>query len=764
MLKQTFLIFIAFLLTLLSVFSQAQTRQENLADFVNPLQGTDSKYEFSHGNTYPAITMPFGMTAWTPQTGKRGSGWIYTYAANAINGFKATHQPSPWIGDYGDFSVMPMVGDVQVDFKKRASIFTHEREKALPYYYSVDLDKFNVRAEITPTMRCSQMRFTFPQAEASYILIDAHKGGSFVKIIPEQKKIIGYSTSNRGGVPDNFACYFVVYFDKPFRAWGTFKGDKRQSGTLECKADQAAAYVQFSTDKDETIHLKIATSFISFEQAERNLALEIGDKNFDQTRDAAQQVWNDHLNKIRIEGASKEQKITFYTAFYRALIFPRTWYEPDDNGQPYHFSPYDGKVHPDVMYADNGFWDTFRAVYPFFTLLFPDKDAEIIRGWINAYKEGGWFPKWTSPGYRDCMIGTHVESLIADAWMKGIRDFDVETAYQGMRKDGTEKSDFGGYGRVGLEYYLSLGYVPCDKVREATARTLEFAYDDFCIARMAGELGKKEDQELFMNRAMNYRNVFDPSVGFMRGRRADGTWRPDFDPTEWGGPFTEGSAWHYTWSVMHDVHGLVQLMGGREKFIARLDEMFTTPPEFKVGSYGRVIHEMTEMVAGNMGQYAHGNEPVHHVLYLYDYVGQPYKTQKWVRRVMDTLYGPGPDGLCGDEDNGQMSAWYLFSALGFYPVCPGEPSYAIGSPLFKKAVLHLPNGKTFAIKASDNSRENIYVQSATLNGDKYDKPYITHQAILNGGELEFQMANSPNKKWAADPQHAPFSVSRSNKN
>jgi len=754
------LIVVSFVL-ILSQHLVASSDKQELADFANPLIGTDSHYKFSHGNTYPAITMPFGMTAWTPQTGKPGHGWIYTYDANAINGFKATHQPSPWIGDYGDFSIMPMVGDVELDFKKRASLFSHDRELARPYYYRVELDKYNVKVEIAPTTRCSQMRLTFPQSHDSYILIDGHKGGSYIKILPEEKKIIGYSKSNRGGVPDNFACYFVIYTDRPFKSFGSFKGNRKHPNHKEEKGEHVAAYLRFETTKGQTVNLKIGTSFISFEQAERNLKNEIDSDSFEQTRAKGKEIWNDYLNRIHIEGATKDQKITFYSSFYRTLIFPRIWYEPDENGEPYHFSPYDGKVHKGVMYADNGFWDTFRAVYPFFTILFPERDAEIIRGWINAYKEGGWFPKWTSPGYRDCMIGTHVESLIADAFFKGIRDYDVEAAYAAMIKDGTVKSDFGGYGRTGLSYYLDLGYVPSDKIREATARTLEFAYDDFCIAQMAKALGKTNDYEVFRKRAMNYKNVFDPSVGFMRGRRADGTWRPKFDPTEWGGPFTEGSAWHYTWSVMQDVQGLVELMGGREKFIARLDQLFTTPPDFKIGSYGRVIHEMTEMVACNMGQYAHGNEPVHHVLYLYDYVGQPYKTQKWVRRVLDTLYGPGPDGYCGDEDNGQMSAWYLFSAMGFYPVCPGEPFYAIGSPLFKKIVLRLSNGKLFTIKARDNNKENIYIQSVKLNGNKHSKTYITHQALISGGHLEFRMGKEPNTEWGNKPEDAPFSMSTS---
>ena len=733
---------------------------DNLADYASPLVGTDSEHAFSNGNTYPAIALPFGMTFWTPQTGKYGDGWIYQYKKDKINGFKATHQPSPWIGNYGDFAIMPVVGDLKVDLQERASTFTHENEIARPYYYSVKLDKYNVIAELAPTTRCSQMQFTFPQSDQSYILIDGNTKGAWIKYLPEEKKLVGYSKSNRGGVPDNFASYFVIKTDREISDFGTWNDSDISAQTTEIKDKHAGFYLKFKTTDQEKIALSIGTSFISAEQAEKNLQSEIGAQTFADTKQKAQTVWNEELNKIKIKGATEDQKQTFYTAFYRALLFPRIWYEYNENGDPIHFSPYDGKVYDGEMYADNGFWDTFRAVYPFFSILYPEKDAEIIRGWINAYKEGGWFPKWTSPGYRDCMIGTHVESLIADAYFKGIRDFDLNLAYEACVKDATQKSEFGGYGRKGIEYYKKLGYVPCDKIGEATARTLEFAYDDYCVARVAQALNKKEDSDFFINQSMTYKNVFDASTGFMRGRLANGTWEPNFNPVRWGNPFTEGSSWHYTWSVLHDVQGLIDLMGGKENFVTKLDEMFSSAPDFEVGHYGREIHEMTEMVACNMGQYAHGNQPVHHVLYLYNYAGAPWKTQKWVRRAVDTLYGPGPDGLCGDEDNGQMSAWYLFSTMGFYPVCPGDPSYIIGSPRFEEMSLQLPNGKTFTIKAKNNSNSNMYIQSATLNGKDFSTSWISHQDIANGGTIEFVMGPEPNKDWASDPADAPFSLSK----
>jgi predicted alpha-1,2-mannosidase len=743
-------------LIILLALSAAWAQPAALVDYVNPLVGSDSSPAFSHGNNYPAVALPFGMTFWTPQTGKPGNSWLYTYKATAIHAFRATHQPSPWIGDYGDFSFMPIAGELVTDWQQRSSTFDHRHEEARPYYYSVMLDKHNIRVELTPTTRAMQSRITFSQAGNAYLLLQAHPKGAYVKIIPEEKKVIGFTRANEGGVPENFACYFVAYLDQPFKTCGVWQGNQTQPDCKELSAEEAGVYLQFQGPM--TVTMRIATSFISFEQAERNLASEVGKQTFAQTCQEAKEIWEKEMHKIEIEGATPDQQITFYTALYRALLFPRIWYEYGADKQKIHFSPYDGKVHPGEMYADNGFWDTFRAVYPFFTLLHPDRDAEIIRAWINAYKEGGWFPKWTSPGYRDCMIGTHVESLVADAYLKGIRDFDVESAWQAMIKDGTTPTDWGGRGRVGLPEYMELGYVACDKTKEATARTLEFAYDDFCIAQMARALGKSEDEKYFASRSLNYLKVWDPQVGFMRGRLADGSWRPHFDPFEWGNPFTEGSAWHYTWSVMHNIQGLINLMGGREAFCTKLDSMFTLPAKFSVGHYKREIHEMTEMVACNMGQYAHGNQPVHHVLYLYDYAGQPWKTQKWVRHAVSTLYGPGPDGLCGDEDNGQMSVWYLFSAIGFYPVCPGEPSYVIGSPLFSKVTLHLANGKQFVIVGNNNSAKNVYIDSVGLNGKTYDKTYIPHQTIMDGGMINLNMSETPNTSWGVQPESAPFSM------
>jgi predicted alpha-1,2-mannosidase len=668
------------------------------------------------------------------------------------------------MGDYGAFSLMPVVGELVVDGERRASPFNHVNEVATPYYYQVMLDRYNVKAEMVPSTRGGIMKFTYPESNFSYIIFDGLPGGSFLRLIPQQRRIIGYVQNHSGAVPKNFALYFVVEFDKEFLSYTTFNNDSLKAMSRETSGDHAGIAIRFATERNEAVHARIATSFISVKQAILNFNAEIEKFSFDQLKIRALQQWNLEMNRIEVEGGTADQKTNFYTGLYRMLLFPRIFYEYDETGKMVHYSPYDDRVHDGYMYTDNGFWDTFRAVFPFLTIMYPEQNAQIMQGLVNAYKEGGWLPTWPSPGYRKVMIGTHAASLFADAYMKGIRDFDVDLAYQAMKKDAFVIPPKYAPGRDGLKYYNDLGYVPYPEVKEATAKTLEYAYDDFCIWQMAKSMGKTDDVDLFRAKAMNYQNVFDPATNFMRGKNAQGEWLTPFDPIEWGGPYTEGNAWHYSWSVFHDIDGLIGLMGGRDAFVKKLDDVFTTPPEFKVGTYGKVIHEMTEMVLGDMGQYAHGNQPVQHVPYLYNYAGQPWKTQKRVRTIMDKLYKATPDGYCGDEDNGQMSAWYVFSAMGFYPVCPGANDYALGSPLFNKITLNLENGKKFVIEAPDNNASNVFVESVELNGNNHEKNWISHSDIANGGRLYFDMDNKPNRKRGVEPEDAPYSVSTSDGN
>lgn len=750
------------LLTACLIACSLMAEAKDWTQYVNPLMGTQSSFELSTGNTYPAIARPWGMNFWTPQTGKMGDGWQYTYTANKIRGFKQTHQPSPWINDYGQFSIMPVTGKLEFDEEKRASWFSHKGEIATPSYYKVYLAEHDVVTEMTPTERAVLFRFTFPENEHSYIVVDAFDKGSYVKVIPEENKIIGYTTRNSGGVPENFKNYFVIEFDKPFTYKGTFADKKLEEGNLEQKADHTGAIIGFSTRKGEIVHARIASSFISFEQAAQNLK-ELGNDSFEQLAQKGNDAWNKVLGKIEVEGGNLDQYRTFYSCLYRSLLFPRKFYEFTADGQPVHYSPYNGQVLPGYMYTDTGFWDTFRCLFPFLNLMYPSVNKEIQEGLINTYKESGFFPEWASPGHRGCMIGNNSASVLVDAYMKGVKVDDVKTLYEGLIH-GTENvhPEVSSTGRLGYQYYNKLGYVPYDvKINENTARTLEYAYDDWCIYQLAKALNRpKKEIELFAKRAMNYRNVFDKESKLMRGRNENGQFQSPFSPLKWGDAFTEGNSWHYSWSVFHDPQGLIDLMGGKKMFITMLDSVFAVPPVFDDSYYGQVIHEIREMTVMNMGNYAHGNQPIQHMIYLYNYAGQPWKTQYWLRQVMDRMYTPGPDGYCGDEDNGQTSAWYVFSALGFYPVCPGTDEYVIGAPLFKKATLHFENGNNLVIDAQNNSKENLYIESLRVNGQESTRNYLKHADLLQGGTIEFKMGSQPNLNRGINDDDAPYSFSK----
>ena len=737
-------------------------QSKDWTQYVNPLMGTQSSFELSTGNTYPTIARPWGMNFWTPQTGKMGDGWQYVYTANKIRGFKQTHQPSPWINDYGQFSIMPMVGKPEFDEEKRASWFGHKGEEATPYYYKVYLAEYDIVTEMSPTERAVLFRFTFPENAHSYIAVDAFDKGSFIQIIPEENKIIGYSTRNSGGVPENFKNYFIIQFDKPFTYKATVNNGNIQENATEQTTDHAGAIIGFKTQRGEQVHARIASSFISFEQAARNMK-ELGNDNLEQIKQKGQKAWNQVLGKIEVEGGNLDQYRTFYSCLYRSLLFPRKFYELDEAGKPVHYSPYNGQVLPGYMFTDTGFWDTFRCLFPLLNLMYPSRNKEMQEGLINTYKESGFFPEWASPGHRDCMIGNNSASVLADAYLKGIKVEDVKTLYEGLIH-GTKNvhPTVSSTGRRGYEYYNKLGYVPYDvKINENTARTLEYAYNDWCIYQLAKELKRPEKEiQLFAKRAMNYKNVFDKDSKLMRGKNEDGTFQSPFSPLKWGDAFTEGNSWHYSWSVFHDPQGLIDLMGGKDMFITMLDSVFSVPPVFDESYYGQVIHEIREMTIMNMGNYAHGNQPIQHMIYLYNYAGQPWKAQYWLRQVMDRMYTPGPDGYCGDEDNGQTSAWYVFSALGFYPVCPGTDEYVVGAPLFKKATLHLENGNSLIIHATDNNKKNMYIQTMNLNGTEYKKNYLRHEDLLKGGNINFQMGSQPNLNRGTEEESFPYSFSK----
>ncbi len=736
------------------------------AEYAMPLMGTQSSFELSTGNTYPAIARPWGMNFWTPQTGKMGDGWQYVYTANKIRGFKQTHQPSPWINDYGQFAIMPVVGAPEFDQDKRASWFSHKSEVVKPYYYKAYLADHDVITELTPTDRAALFRFTFPENDHSYIVVDALDNGSYIKVIPEENKIIGYSTKNSGGVPENFKNYFIIEFDKPFTYEATFADNSLKEGAKEQTDKHVGAVIGFKTKKGEIVHARVASSFISFDQAAVNMK-ELGNDSFETLVTKGKQAWNDVLGKIEVEGGTLDQYRTFYSCMYRALLFPRKFYEIDAAGNVVHYSPYNGEVLPGYMFTDTGFWDTFRALFPFLNLMFPTMNKEMQEGLINTYKESGFFPEWASPGHRGCMVGNNSASVLVDAYMKGVKVDDLETMYKGLIH-GTENvhPTVSSTGRLGHEYYNKLGYVPYDvKINENAARTLEYAYNDWCIYQIAKELGRpKKELELYARRAMNYKNLYDKESKLMRGKNADGTFQSPFSPLKWGDAFTEGNSWHYTWSVFHDPQGLIDLMGGKDSFVMMLDSVFAVPPLFDDSYYGQVIHEIREMQIMNMGNYAHGNQPIQHMIYMYDYAGQPWKAQYWVRDVMNKMYTPTPDGYCGDEDNGQTSAWYVFSALGFYPVAPGTTQYVLGAPLFKKATLHFENGKNLVINAPENSDKNIYIESMSFNGVNYTKNYLDHNELLKGGVLDIKMGDKPNLNRGVNPEDFPYSFSVNDEN
>lgn len=734
---------------------------ESPVDYVSTLVGSQSKHSLSTGNTYPAIALPWGMNFWTPQTGKMGDGWAYTYDADKLRGFKQTHQPSPWINDYAQFVIMPVTGKPVFDEDERASWFSHKAEVATPYYYRAYLAEHDVVTEITPTERAAIFRFTFPECDGSYVVVDALDNGSSVTVISGENKIVGYTTKNNGGVPENFKNYFVIEFDKPFTYTASVTDGKIDASSVSAEASHAGAIIGFKTRRGEIVNARVASSFISPEQAEINLK-ELGNDDFETVKGKARETWNEVLGRIDVEDTDIDRLRTFYSCLYRSVLFPRSFYEIDAEGNVVHYSPYNGKVLAGYMFTDTGFWDTFRCLFPFLNLMYPSMNAKMQDGLVNAYKESGFLPEWASPGHRGCMVGNNSASVVADAYLKGLRGYDAETLWEAVTHGANAvHPSVPSTGRLGHEYYNKLGYVPYNVgIKENAARTLEYAYDDWCIYKFGKALNKPEKElKIYAQRAMNYKNLFDAEHKLMRGRNEDGSFQAPFNPLKWGDAFTEGNSWHYSWSVFHDPQGLIDLIGGRDEFNNMLDSVMNVPPVFDESYYGSVIHEIREMQIMNMGNYAHGNQPIQHMLYLYNYSGQPWKTQYWVRDVMDKMYFATPDGYCGDEDNGQTSAWYVFSAMGFYPVCPGTDEYVIGTPCFKNMVLNLENGKTVKITAADNSRINRYVDDVILNGHKHKRNYFTHKELTAGGDIDFKMASAPNTGRGTHPSAFPYSFS-----
>lgn len=753
--KQLFAVF-----CLISIPWVSAAEKVEPVDYVNPLTGTLSKFELSTGNNYPVIARPWGMNFWSPQTGKMGDGWLYTYTADKIRGFKQTHQSSPWMNDYGQFSIMPITGKITFDEDKRASWFSHKAEVAKPYYYKVYLADHDITTEITPTSRAAMFRITFPESTNSYIIVDAFDKGSYVKIIPDENKIIGYTTRNSGGVPENFKNYFVIKFDKAFTYKAVVDDNEILKGETEVSTNHAGAVIGFQTRRGEKIHAKVASSFISYEQAEQNLK-ELGSDTFDELTNKGRDEWNQVLSKIEVEDDNLDLLRTFYSCLYRSVQFPRTFYEINTQGEVVHYSPFTGEVLPGYMFTDTGFWDTFRCLFPFLNLVYPSVNEKIQAGLVNAYNESGFLPEWGSPGHRNIMIGQNSASVVADAFVKGLKGYDIEQLWKAVTRGANDHLKETASGRVGYEYYNKLGYVPNNvSVGQNVARTLEYAYNDWSIYQLGKRLGKSANElEQYKKGALNYKNVYNPKHKMMCGKDDKGVFNPRFKPEDWSNEFCEGNSWHWSFCVFHDPQGLIDLMGGEDTFNQMMDSVFIIPSYLGINSRN-IIHEMREMQVMDMGQYAHGNQPIQHMPYLYNYSGEPWKTQFWVREIMEKLYNPNPDAYCGDEDNGQTSAWYVFSAMGFYPVSPATDEYVLGAPLFKSVKVNLENGKSILIKSMNNSKDNRYVKSVKLGKKVYSKNYFTHKDLTGGAEIIFEMSSVPNKNRGTNDVDYPYSFSK----
>ncbi|HNW58903.1 MAG TPA: GH92 family glycosyl hydrolase [bacterium] len=740
----------------------------SLIDHVDPLIGTgpartpsalrhSEKLE-AYAQVVPAVTMPFGMTNWTPQTRDTETKCHapYYYTDSLIQGFRATH----WLSgsctqDYGSFTIMPLAGALRFRPEARASRFSHTRETAAPDYYRVLLEEHGIEVEMTATTRCGLFSFTFAGGDSAHILLqpNSDEGLGYVRIDPGRNEIAGYNPVHRiyqgTGKPAGISGYFVVQFDRAFANWGVYTQEVPCYHQSSVNAQpEAGAFVSFAPAPGQKVMARVGTSFTSIAAARRNLEAEIPDWDFARTRRLLRQEWNRLLGRIKIEGASSTEMTRFYTAFYHCLQQPRIVSDVDGS---YPGFAADSTIHKTAgfdYYDDFSLWDTYRALHPLYTLLFPEKSSNMMRSLLLKAEQGGWlpiFPMWSS--YTSAMIGDHAIAVLGDAWIKGIRGFDIDRAYACMRRNAfdspRDSSDYkDGMGRRALASYRRYGFIPLEDPvpyafhdGEQVSRTLEYGYDDFVLAQVARQLGKTADYDTLSRRALGYRKVFDAAAGYVRGRHADGRWAEAFVPTARMPYITEGTPQHYTWYVPHDIAGLIGLMGGESRFNDRLDTLFTS------------------------GQYWHGNEPCHQIPYLYCFSGRPDRTQELVRQVLHDEYGTGPGGLSGNDDSGQMSAWYIFSKLGFYPVCPGTPQYVIGTPGFARATLHLPNGNKFVIQSLHNGEKQPYIAAVKLNGRIYDNLYLNHADIAAGGRIEFTMSGRPSPVYGKARTSRPFSMS-----
>lgn len=722
--------------------------------WVSTFQGTDSHLAFSKGNTLPLTTLPHGMVGWIPQTDP--GAWAFDYRAPTVQGFRATHQPSPWIGDYGNFLLLFASGPrPPLNVIDGESYYPKADTVAQPDYFRTRLVRHGIAVEIAPTPRGACFRLTFDARENAWITF-LPAAGRILAIDRAQRTLLGVSTAIAPGaaVPGEFGCYFAAETDARVLETASFPAagaPPLPDGTAE------GAWLRLERPHDGVVELRIATSFISAEQAQLNLRQELAGASFADTRQRATNAWEKALGVVAIDGAGEAQRRTFTSCLYRSLLFPRRIDETDAQGREVHRSFFNGEVGAGPSYTDVGFWDAHRSLMPLLTLVAPQRMAHMIQGWVNTFREGGWLPSWVSPGYIPCMVGSHAGVIIADAFNKGIRDFDIATAYAAVRHDAMQEPTTLACGRTGLTRFNELGWVPDDEFEHSAARTCDYALGDFGAAQLAAALGHSEDAARFARRALNYRHLYDANAGFLRGRQADGSRPGPFREFAWSRDYVEGGAWQHTWSAPHDAAGLIALMGGDDAFVAKLERMLALPPHFELGRYAATIHEMTEMAAVPFGQYAHSNEPVHHVLHLFTAAGRPDLAQHWIRRVLNELYSP--EAFCGDEDNGAMASWYVLNALGLYSLSPGHPAWLLGAPLFPRATVQLGGGKALEIRAEDHAPDRPYVSSVRLNGRTLDSLEVPHAALAGGGELVFAMTDDVDVARTRGRLTRPFSLS-----